>query len=1624
MTNLFFYHLLNKDIFTWEGRNCFLSVAHSADDIERIIRAVRETVTELREGGFLPAPSTTQTNGNRQTAKPAPPEIISVPLTEAQRLLWITVQKGDDASIAYNESTTLHLRGVLNLAAMRYAIQLVVERHEALRTTFSREGDSQLVHPRMDVEIPLIDCSQLNSAERDTHVKRLLESQVQQAFDLVSGPLLRACVVKVAEEHHILVLTIHHLVIDGLSFSVLLSELSAIYSAECQGVTCHLPAPMGFSKFVQWQADNRNQQITQSESYWLEQFAGDVPVLELPVDRPRPPIQTFAGGRQRCLLPAQLYRKLRSFSAEQRSTMLMTLLATYQILLHRLTGQNDIVTGIASAGQASVANERLVGYCVNLLPLRCKVDGKLKFTDLLATLKTVLIGAYEHQDYPFGRLLEKLDLRAEPSRSPLVNAAMNIDVAGTAPKLHDLEVEVEENSARAAKFDLYLDITETDGDTILEFEYNRDLFNAETIQRWLRHYATLLEGIVKNPEHQSWELPVLASVERRQVLVEWNQTESPYPKERCIHELFEAQVERSPDQIAVVFENEQVSYRELNARANQLAHYLRSCGVGPEVLVGIMLERSVGMVVALLGVLKAGGAYVPLDPRYPAERLRYMVRDAGVAVMVTEEEWAAGLAGEGMGRVISLNREAAQIARESEANVDSGVVAENLAYVIYTSGSTGQPKGISITHQAISRVVLNTNYIKLETSDRIAQLSNSSFDAVTFEIWGALLNGSQLVIINRDVSLSPEGLATEIRERAITTIFLTTALFNQFAKAVPTLFSPLRTLLFGGEAVDPRCVREVLTNGPPQRLLHVYGPTESTTFASWHLVKEVTENDINVPIGCPLSNTQLYVLDSNFEPVVIGARGELYIGGDGLARGYLQRPDLTAERFIPNPFAIGQRLYRTGDIVRLLPEGAIEFLGRVDNQVKVRGFRIELSEIETVLCSHPDVESCVVVARENIAGDGTRRLAAYISTSEPVSSQSLTASALRAYLKERLPDYMLPSTYVILENLPLTPNGKVDRDALPAPDITGSEPGVEYAAPRTAIEQTLSEIWSQVLGMRQIGTEDNFFELGGDSILSIQIAARAQQAGLHLRPNQLFQHQTIAELASIIGTGGLPAAAEQGLVTGTVPLTPIQSWFFEHHGSIEPHHWNQSVMILVNEPLDLQALDQAVRHLLAHHDALRMRFKPIATGWEQINRDREEHSVCTEIDFSDLTDEQRREAIELSANRLQTALPLAQGPLVRVAHLKSGEGQPARLLVVMHHLIVDGVSWRIFLEDLEQAYEQVIRGGVVQLGPKTTSYKEWGERLNEYAQTAEVREQVNYWQSQTIEPITHLPLDLSDGANTVESEDSVILMLEAEETATLLRKAPTFYGGAINELLIAVFGRSLWRWTAHRQVMIDVEGHGREDLFPDLNLSRTIGWFTVIFPLILQMSRAWEDTAVETALPELVKHVKERMRGVPLRGTGYGLLRYLCDDVEAKTQMRLLPQAEISFNYLGQFGEVMSDTGKFHLTGEPTGATRSLQGHRSYLLEVNAIVSGAALQISITYSKNLHRRETIERLADRMKEDLQWLVDHCRTAGTSKTVPDIALSEFNWSQPELDEIAAQLSIKLNTKSKYVDDRRD
>ncbi|MBW4681719.1 MAG: amino acid adenylation domain-containing protein [Microcoleus vaginatus WJT46-NPBG5] len=1076
-------------------------------------------------------------------------EVFIFPASFSQQRLWFFDQL-IPGTAAYNVPTVIRLTGTLNLMALERTLNEIVRRHEVLRTAFVIvEGQPfQAIAPSLSVAVPVLDLQQLPAGERETEARRLITAECERPFNLSQGPLLRVTLLRLGESEHILLLNMHHIVADDWSIGVLIQELGIFYTAFAENRPALMPAlPLQYADFAEWQREWLQGEVLETQlAYWRQELAG-IEVLNLPVDRPRPATQTYRGSTQYLEIPKELSEALEKLSQHEEITLFMTLLAAFQTLIYRHTYQEDIAIGSPIANRNRSEIEGLIGFFINTLVLRTDLSGNPTFRELLARVREVTLGAYAHQDLPFEKLVEELQPERNLSRHPLfqaVFALQNAPMEGL--QLPGLEVSSVNIETQTTRFDLELHLWKASSDFRSIYGeqwqnseglrgivvYNTDLFDHATINRMLEHFNILLKSIVANPDQRIGDLSILSKVEQHQLLIEFNSnflaTENLIAKTNgSIHQLFEEQVEQNPDKIALIFEEEKLTYGELNIRSNKLAHYLQKLGVGSEVITGICLKPSADLIVAMLGILKAGGAYLPLNPSYPRERLSFMLEDAQVSLVITHSQLNLDY---GEVKVVCLDKDEELINRESGENLKNSINEENLAYVIYTSGSTGKPKGVAVCHKAVLRTFLNTNYIKLESADKIAQVSNTSFDAAAFEIWGTLLHGAELVIINRNVILSPQDFAEQLRSDNISVLFLTTALLNQMASAVPQAFNGLKYLLFGGEITDPNSVREVLKKGAPKQLIHLYGPTENTTFSSFYCIGDIPESATSIPIGRPVTDTQIYVLDQQLQPAPIGVAGELYISGDRLARGYLNRPDLTAERFIPNPFREegnqgkisslnpSSRLYKTGDLARYLPDGNIGFIGRIDEQVKIRGFRIELGEIEATLSQHPAIKQIVAIAVEDISAN--KRIVAYIvpANLSLISDSSSLISTLRQFLSEKLPEYMVPSAFVVLESLPLTPNGKIDRRRLPVIDIAQNI-NENYVAPNTAVEEMLAGIWAEILGLKQVSIHDNFFELGGHSLLATQLVSRVRDAfGVELPLRNLFEAPTVAHLAKYIET--------------------------------------------------------------------------------------------------------------------------------------------------------------------------------------------------------------------------------------------------------------------------------------------------------------------------------------------------------------------------------------------------------------------------------------------------------------------------------------------------------------------------
>jgi amino acid adenylation domain-containing protein len=1065
---------------------------------------------------------------NPRTILPIPRD-GQLPLSFAQSRLWFLYQL-EGATGTYNMTGALSLSGPLQVEALKQALRTIIQRHESLRTSFQTVDGVpvQVIDPQ-----PVWELTMVNLAGKETEAEKLAYRESQTPFDLTKSPLLRVTLLKLQPEKHILLINMHHIISDGWSIGVFIRELSHLYGAFVAGKEATLPTlPIQYADFAVWQRQWLQGKVlgTQLE-YWKQQLADAPPLLELPTDRPRPAIQTFQGKTERFWLDSKLTQELKALSQQSGCTLFMTLLAAFAVVLSRYSGQTDIVIGSAIANRNRREIEGLIGFFVNTLALRLDLSEKPSFATFLKQVQTVTQDAYEHQDLPFEMLVEELQLERKLDRNPLVQVGFILqNAANEAWKLPGLTIEEMSWELDSARLDLEVHLSEVNDGLTGLCCYNIDLFDGSMIARLLEHFQNLLRAIIVNPQESVSLLPLLSKQEQKQLLVDWNQTQADYPKDTCIHQLFEAQVERTPDAIAVVFEEQSLTYTELNHRANQLAYYLRTLGVGAEVLVGISLERSLEMIIGLLAILKAGGAYLPLAPDYPIERLQFMLEDSQVSFLITQRSLLAVLP-PSQANVICLDEIEEQVSQYPQDNLQSELTSSNLANVIYTSGSTGKPKGVMVEHRGL--VNLASSQIQsfaVNHNSRVLQFASFSFDACISEILMTFGSGATLYLAQKDALLPGQPLIERLVKNGITHVTLPpSALVVLPKESLPNL----QTLIVAGEACSLDLVKQWSVG---RNFFNAYGPTEASVCAT---IAQCSQDDLIVTIGKAIANVQIYILDAFLQPVPVGVSGELYIGGVGVARGYLNRPELTAERFIPNPFyppltsldkGVEQpsKLYKTGDLARYLPDGNIEYLGRIDNQVKIRGFRIELGEIEAVLSQCPDVQNTAVIVREDTPGD--KRLVAYVVLT---SDSQITTSELRQFLANQLPAYLVPNTFVILDDLPLTPNGKCDRRSLPIPDDQ-TRKNIPKIGPRNLVELQLAQIWSEILGINNIGIQENFFELGGHSLLAVSLINRIEQKlDKRLPLTSLFQNGTIASLAKLL--------AQETTQPASSPLIAIQS---------------------------------------------------------------------------------------------------------------------------------------------------------------------------------------------------------------------------------------------------------------------------------------------------------------------------------------------------------------------------------------------------------------------------------------------------------------------------------------------------
>lgn len=1600
--------LRDLDINLWveEGQLRFKAPRGALSDPirNRIKKRKQEIISFLEE---------TQSLVQRERLAITPvPRDQDLPLSFTQQRLWFLdqLQPGD---VTYNLPVAVRLRGNLDIDALTQSLQELCRRHEALRTTFPiRDGAAvQSIAERSEIQLRIVDEDAGRGASRNGDLHQLVSKLASEPFDLQQGPLFRPALIRIGADEHALLLTMHHIIGDGVSVGILLRELTALYKGISSGEPFALPQQsIQYADYAAWQRDPRHQGVLDQQlAYWTSKL-GDVPtVLEIPTDRSRNDVQTSRGAVETLLLESRLAEAVRRVSRDEQVTPFMLILAAFKVLLAQYGGTRDISVGTPIAGRNRSELENMVGCFLNTLVLRTSLEGDPSFSDLLARVKETSLGAFANQDLPFEQLVLEINPDRDTSQSPLFqvmfvfqNAAPE-EFSAQLPDLALSRIGVERNTAN---FDLTLVALDDEQDVRLSFEYNCDLFDGESVQNMLHQLEHLLASVADDPSQRFSQLPWMSAADRHELVVRWNDTGDQASDESCIHELFCEQVQLIPHAIAVVDGSEAISYSELNRRANQLAHMLIDMEIGHESIVGIACDRSIEMVVALLGVLKAGAAYLPLDLNYPEAQLTFMIRDAGVSVILAStgtHETLSSIQSNANEQPLSVFDLAArwdEVARFRSTNPAVAVDPRSLAYVIYTSGSTGRPKGVMVEHESVvNHTWAVRTLFSLHASDRVLQFATLNFDAAVEEIFPTLSTGASLVLRPGESFLSVAELEETIEREQLTFVDLPTVFWHQWTnelrdggRSLPTL----RLVVLGGDKAEKDAIlRWRSTFGNRIRIVNTYGPTEATIISTAYDCRPILEaaepSHTEIPIGSPIRNASNLVLTPELALSPFRSNGELHIGGLPVARGYIRRPDVTADRFIPDNFGErnGARLYRSGDLVRYRRDGNLEFVGRVDHQLKIRGFRVEPGAIEREILQHPEVQEAVVVARAN-ASLG-KRLAAYYVT----GNSSLSPEELRQFLQARIAQYMLPAVFVPCDSLPRTLSGKIDRRALPDPPA-GELPQSEVAIPTSPMEETLVEIWRDLLGIDSIGINDNFFTLGGDSIIAIQLISRARDRGLELMPIQLFQHQTIAELAQAVEeSDAQPIEAEQTTVSGSVPLTPIQQWFFAA-GLVNPHHWNQSVLLSVPHDVNTEALRRAAHHLRDHHDALRMRYRPTGDGWTQLNLADDPTDCFVEVDLAETSSTEHSAMIEAVASSIQSSLDLQEGPLFRLAHFNLGNS-PGRLMLVAHHLVVDGVAWRVLLEDLQALYAQVAQNYAISLPRKTTSFQYWANRIREYAQTDQARSEVEYWLGSSKSAIAPLPVDRV-GDNVESSATTVVGQLDVEETRALLQDVPAAYHTEINDLLLTSLALALSRWTGKRAFLVELEGHGREPLFEEVDLSRTVGWFTTTFPVPIDLGRTVEPG-------ESLVSVKEQLRQIPHRGIGFGFLKYFGDHA-LKDRLAKLPKAEISFNYLGQLDQHAPSESEFGVAMERRGGEQDPNEVRDSLLDVIASVRGERLQVRLRYSCNLYRQETIQALSEWYFDELRALIHHCSGSDTSHTASDFELANIN--QDQLSKVLSQL----------------
>lgn len=1512
------------------------------------------------------------------------------PLSKGQLALWFIHQLTPE-NRAYHLSVAMEVVEPLDIRLWERAFQVLMDQHPALKTVIRQDNQGvpyQLILEQIELDSLVVRVP--NSNAETLRVK--ITEHAYLPYDLGNDSPLRVRLF-VQGEKQVMLISMHHILSDLWSISYLLQEWEQVY----QKLQAEDPSSRQSDTGLYVDFVYEQQQMLQSKEhahlaqYWAEELSGDLPVLSLPLDYERPTKQSFQGAKIYRSIDKKTMEQIKALANRFQTTSYVVLLTLYQLLLSRYSGQDEILVGSPTAGRNKVEFAEVLGYFINPVVIRGQIQPTTHFLQLMKQMKAKVQGAFLHQDFPFSEMVAQKHLAREANLPPLYQAmfvyeqspmlpdaapALVLGVPDVAFTCGRLNMRTYSINVQTSQCDLSLMLAEVESNGVLCFQYDTALFKAITIEHMADSFIHLLNEVLQQPDKPIHSYQVISEQEKH--LLE--QHSSRYTQKynlSTLHEMFEKQVVKAPDQLAVMSEHGKFTYRELNERANQIAHLLKERGIQTGKRVGICMGRSWSMLAGILAVLKTGATYVPLDPAYPQDRILYTIQDANLDMLLTCSQ-VEGLLPQGVVEELSVDVEWSMFIQQPKENLTPIANCSDLAYVIYTSGSTGKPKGVAIEHQhAVTMVNWAHDTFTADELQGVLFSTSICFDLSIFEMFVPLTSGGCVILLENALYLK-EFIHREKVTLLNTVPSIGLELLRQ--EAIPT---SVKVCNLAGEPLPNQVAQQLYQLGSVKKVYNLYGPSECTTYSTFAKVQKGASTSPS--IGYPITNTTTYILNAALQMVPFGSVGELYIGGAGVAKGYLGKDEMTAERFIYHE-EYG-RLYRTGDRVRFLENGELAYLGRNDSQVKIRGYRIELGEIEKCLSEHPRIQSAAVIVHEDEQG---KRLIAYLQVNE--INHVSDSEQWREYLRLYLPEYMIPVMYISLDQLPLTPNGKIDRRRLPVPPLRDISHDDQALAPRDKRERVLASIWCQVLGLEQVGIHDHFFELGGDSILILQVIAKCKTFGYRLVPKQFFSHPTVAQLAKVVELDH-GKQRNQGDVTGKVSLTPIQKWFFSQKIP-NRHNWNQSMIFQLHASVEPRFLKEAIQHIVQYHDVFRLRFEPNKQDWNVENLPNDTSGIWQEIQC-------QRDALarlEEIHHELENQLHLTEGPLTRLVMLYNSENNEKYLVWIIHHLVVDGVSWRILLDDLAIVYQQLLEGKEAHLPSKTTSFQEWSTLLQSVADSSEILKEKKYWLQNDVK--SQMPIDYLDGVNTDTMTETIELSCTPEETQLLLTVVTKQFRAKLLEIFLTALIDAYQQWTGQSQLLVNMEGHGREYMVDHVDLSRTVGWFTTIYPVLLQ-------TEPEKSLSVSLNAVKEQWRAVPQNGIGYGLLRYLSRDAEIET----LPESPISFNYLGQFDQ-MSQSKLLKQIIDFRGPSGCQESLRTHLIDIMGIHVSGKLTWKWIYSKAMFSHDTMRRFAEAFMQALRWFIAQHKNPDTTSFNP----SDFPQARIDQTELSKVLSKIKQRKS--------